>query len=312
MLSNAILLGPQRHEPIVREAVRELVPADDRRPLAVVTAGWEERETEHEELRDHVSRRVENLRIWTRVERIFTKDPELLDAMRQRHDKLRAVQELYRLRLQGMMDPTRELLTRTGAGDLLEAERHDAMEMVRLLDVQHMRRVAQIHREFEARWRPSERAAVQREKRELQRHLADASCLLIAGGHVSVLLHRLRLFDVLGLYGDRPVIAWSAGAMVLTERIVLLHDDPPQGSSYAEVMEAGFGLVPDLVALPHGKKRLMTDDALRVQMLSRRFAPAMCALLDDGSRLDWVGSRWRALTGTQRLTEAGGVAEVGK
>jgi hypothetical protein len=38
----------------------------------------------------------------------------------------------------------------------------------------------------------------------------------------------------------------------------------------------------------------------------------MCALLDDGSRLDWVGSRWRALTGTQRLTEAGGVAEVGK
>ena len=38
MLSAAILLGPQRHLPIVRPAVASLV-GDDDRPLAVVTAG---------------------------------------------------------------------------------------------------------------------------------------------------------------------------------------------------------------------------------------------------------------------------------
>jgi hypothetical protein len=312
MLSTAILLGPQRHVPIVREAVASVVPRDDRRPLAVVTAGGEAREAEDQELREHVQRPVKNLEVWARVERIFDKDHELLAAMRTRHDRLRAMQELYRLRLQGLMDPVKELLRRTGDDTLLAPERHDAMSMVRELDEQHVRRVAAVHTEFEARWHPKERAAVQRERRELHRHLEAASCLLLAGGHVSVLLHRLRLFDLFGLYGDRPVIAWSAGAMVLSERIVLFHDDPPQGSSYAEVMEAGFGLVPDVVALPHGKQRLVTDDPLRVQLLAQRFAPAICALLDRGSRLDWKQMRWRALAGTRRLTESGAVAEVGE
>lgn len=311
MLSSAILLGPQRKQPLVRDAVASLVPHDDRRPLAAVTAGWEERESEDQELREHCERSVQNLAIWTRVERIFERDRELLLAMRQRHDTLRAVQELYRLRLQGLMDPVRELLRRQGDEAILVAERHDAMTMVKALDAQHMRRVAEIHAAFEDRWRPGERAAVQREKRELQRLLQASSCLLLAGGHVSVLLHRMRLFDLFGLYGDRPVIAWSASAMVLGERIVLFHDDPPQGSSYAEVMEAGFGLVPDVVPLPHAKHRLATDDPLRVQLLARRFAPALCALLDHGSRLDWRDGRWHAQDGTQRLTEAGGIAEVG-
>lgn len=312
MLSSAILLGPQRHVPIVRAAVASVVPREDRRPLAAVTAGWEERESEDQELRDHVQRPVQNLEIWARVERIFEHDAELLAAMRQRHGRLRSVQELYRLRLQGLMDPMRELLRRTADEDLLVPERHDAMSMVRELDEQHVARVRTIHAEFEARWRPHERAAVQRERRELQRLLAASSCLLVAGGHVSVLLHRLRLFDLFGLYGDRPVVAWSAGAMALSERIVLFHDDPPQGSSYAEVMEAGFGLVPDVVALPHAKKRLATDDPLRVQLLAQRFAPAICALLDNGSRLDWLQSRWSAVPGTRRLAESGVVEEVGQ
>jgi len=312
MLSSAILLGPQRHVPIVSAAVATVVPRDDRRPLAVVTAGWEERESEDQELREHVARPVQNLEIWARVERIFEHDTELLAAMRRRHGRLRTVQELYRLRLQGLMDPVKELLRRTDDDDLLAPERHDAMSMVRELDEQHVRRVAAIHAEFEARWHPHERASVQREKRELERQLEASSCLLLAGGHVSVLLHRLRLFDLFGLYGDRPVIAWSAAAMALSERIVLFHDDPPQGSSYAEVMEAGFGLVPDIVALPHAKKRLATDDVLRVQLLAQRFAPAICALLDNGSRLDWKQSRWRALPGTRRLTESGTVEEVGQ
>jgi peptidase E len=148
-------------------------------------------------------------------------------------------------------------------------------------------------------------------RRELGRLLGDASCLLVAGGHIAMLLHRLRLFDVFGLYGDRPVIAWSAGAMALCERIVLFHDAPPQGSSWAEVMEAGFGLVPGLVALPHASKRLHTHDARNVQVMARRFAPACCALLDEGSRFDWNGKRWSARPGSSRLGEDGSVEEAG-
>lgn len=310
MSSPVILLGPQRHVRIVRPAVDELA-GRDRAPVALVSAGWEEREAEDQEFRDHIGRPVLNLEVWARVERIFERDRELLAAMRQRHDTLRRVQELYRLRLQGAMEAARELLRRPGDDAWLVAERHDAMVMLQGLDAQHAARVAQVHFEFDARWRPAERAAVQRERRELQRRLHDACCLCIAGGHVSVLLHRLRLFDVLGLHGDRPIVAWSAGAMALSERIVLFHDAPPQGSSHAEVMEAGCARVPDLVALPHAKKRLDLDDTRNVQLFARRFAPAMCVLLDDGSRIDWDGARWSARPDTRRLTEEGWVEEVG-
>jgi len=310
MLSAAILLGPQRHVPIVRPAVESLVSRDDR-PLAVVTAGWEERENEDQELRDHVQRPVQNLEVWARVERIFERDRELLSAMRQRHDTLRRVQELYRLRLNGAMEATKELFRRPGDDLWTTAERHDALVMLQGIDSQHVERVAQVHAEFEMRWRPGERSAVQRERREIKAKLAEASCLLVAGGHIAVLLHRLRLFDVFGLYGDRPVIAWSAGAMALCERIVLFHDLPPQGSSNAEVMEAGFGLVPDLVPLPHARRRLLTDDARNVQLFARRFAPSSCVLLDDGCRVDWKGARWAALAGTRRLGETGSVEEMG-
>ena len=132
MLSAAILLGPQRHVPLVRPAVAALLPdaEGDTGLLAAVTAGWEEREAEDQELREHVQRPVVNLAVWARVERIFQEDPELFVAMRQRHDTLRSLQELYRLRLQGQMEALQELFRRSGDDPLLLAERHDALVML--------------------------------------------------------------------------------------------------------------------------------------------------------------------------------------
>lgn len=310
MLSSAILLGPQRRVKIVREAVETLVPEPSAGPIAAVTAGWEERETEDEELADHVGRPIQNLAIWARVERICTADPELFAGMRQRHDTLRKVQALYRLRLQGLMDPLCELNQRDDDPELLGPERAGALSMVQALDQEHSKRVASIHHDFEVKWRPLERAAVAREQREIESQLADASCLLIAGGHVAVLLHRMRLFDLFRLYGDRPVIAWSAGAMVLCRRIVLFHDSPPQGSNYPEVMEFGFDLVPGMVALPQATRRLNTDDQGSMKVFARRFAPASCALLDRGSRFDWNGKKWSATADSRILGDEGALEEV--
>ena len=310
MLQRAILLGPQRHVPIVRPAVEFLVGERHAGPVAVVTAGWEEREAEDGELRDHLARPVVNLEVWQRVERIFAADPELLAAMRNRHDTLRRVQELYRLRLSGLVAAAAALLSRLGDNALLEPERQGAIEMLRLLDRGHVERVAAIHAEFEARWRPGEREHVRRHRGELARVLQDASCLCIAGGHVGVLLHRLRLFDLLGIWGQRPVVAWSAGAMVLTERIVLFHDDPTQGNPDTEVMENGLAAVLGVVALPHARRRLALDDALRMQLLARRLAPSFCAVLDDGCRLDWDGRHWSAPPGTRRVDESGRLQEI--
>lgn len=312
MLSHAIVLGPQRRDPIVCQALDDLV-GDRRRPVAVVTAGWEEREAETEELQEHICRPLHNLELWARVERIFQGDPELFEALRERHNTWRQLQELYRLRLQGLLDPTRELLQKADEGDeLASAEAHDAWELVRGLDRQHMARVEQVHQEFYDRVRPAERDAVAKERRAIEKMLQDVACLCIAGGHVGVLLHRLQLFDLLSLWGDRPLVAWSAGAMVLCERVVLFHDTPPQGSSYAEVMEAGLGLIPGLVALPHARHRLRTDDRVRVRLMSRRFSPAVCALLDYRVRLDWRDGRLTPIGEVHMLAEDGNVQEVAR
>jgi hypothetical protein len=309
MLASAILLGPQRHVPIVRPAVEHLCGPKGGQ-LALVTAGWEERETEDAEFREHVLWPVINLRLWQRVEQIFERDPELFAAMRKRHETLRTVQELYRLRLTGLVEVARTLLRRTGDRALLDPERVGAVEMLRLLDRFHVERVQQIHEEFDARFLPAQRSEVVRHRRELQTILQDCACLCIAGGHVGLLLHRISLFDLLRLWGQRPVVAWSAGAMVLSERIVLFHDDQAQGSADAEVMEAGFGVLPGIVPLPHARQRLRLDDEINVQLFAQRFAPALCAVLDVGNRLDWDGKRWSAPAGTRCLRSTGKLVEV--
>ncbi len=306
-----ILLGPQRLQPILKHAVADVdALVGGRGRLAVVTAGWEERELEIQELDAHVGGRATNLEIFHRVEDIFRRDPEILAGMRRRHDALRELQELYRLRLNHGLLAVRELLARQGNATLLAAERAAAIDAVRALDAAHLRRVAEVDAEFEARTRPGERKVVVEHRRELARILAECSILCLAGGHVGVLLHRLRLFDVLGLHGARPVIAWSAGAMACCERIVLFHDSPPQGAGDAEVYERGLGLVPGVVALPHARARLLLDDRQRVSLFAKRFAPAQAFALDPTHRLDRLDGRLRAHPGTCVLGADGSVGEA--
>lgn len=303
-----IVLGPQRLRPTVAQAVRDVGVAG---PVAVVTAGWEEREDEDGELREHVGADAVNLRLYERVEDVFRRDPELLDAMRARHDTLRALQALYRLRLGFALEAARELLARQDASGLVEAERVSAIEAVRLLDAHHLERVRGVHAEFDERWRPRERSAVQRHRAELDALLAGTGALCVAGGHVAILLNRMRVFDLTELVGARPIVAWSAGAMALSERVVLFHDSPPQGPGDAEVLETGLGAFPGLVPLPHARRRLRLDDAPRVRLFAERFGPSACVALDEGARLDLRDGRWSTPQGTRRLTPDGALEEVG-
>jgi hypothetical protein len=107
--------------------------------------------------------------------------------------------------------------------------------------------------------------------------------LAVAGGHVGVLGHVLRLFGV----GRPPtVVCWSAGAMAMTDRVLLYHDRAANGPSPAEFADVGLGWIPGAVLLPHARRRLRVDDAARMAELAVRAAPARCVILDDGVRLD--------------------------
>jgi hypothetical protein len=309
--ARVVLLGPQRHNPTLKDAVDSL---GIHGRVAAVTAGWEERENEDQELRDHLGLRVVNLAVHERAEEVFKRDPELFAAMRERFDHLRRLQELYRVRLSHALAAGRELLAREAHGGfeaLMEEVIGDALEAVRELDRRHLAQIEALHARFDERWRPLERDSVRRHRLELARELEGCEVLCVAGGHVTILLNRMRLFGLLELARGLPIIAWSAGAMVLSPRVVVFHDSPPQGGGSPEVLEQGLGAFSGLIALPHADKRLKLDDPARVALFARRFGPDWCALLVKGARLDWDGQSWSAAEGTLRMEIDGTLVQAG-
>lgn len=306
-----VLLGPQRLQPTLNTAIDSL---GIRGRIAAITAGWEEREGEDQELRDHLGGRTVNLALNERTENVFKHDGELMRAMRARHDRVRKMQELYRIRLAHMLQAARELLHREhtqGYEELIAPEVRGAIDAVRALDDEHVERMRGAANEFREQWKPQEREHVVRHIRELRWVLDGCDALCIAGGQVAILLNRMRLFGVLDLLREQPIIAWSAGSMAIAERIVVFHDRPPQGAGDAEVLEAGLDAYQGVVPLPHAEKRLDLANKTRVALFARRFEPSLCVALDPRTRIDRQGSKWIGQPGTRRLTESGELAEVG-
>jgi len=301
-----VLCGAQHAEPTVPRALREL---GVKGPVAIVTAGWQEREGEPGTVADPGVPAVE-LALHRRGEQLFADDAEFAAAYTARQLKLKGMQDAYRVRLEHAAQAARAVAVR-GADPALAAEEAAAsLELIRHIDRDHLTRCRAVHAAFDAAVRPRERRAVARHLQELRRMIEPAQAIVIAGGHVAVLLNRLRLFGIAELAGPRPLVAWSAGAMALTDRVVLFHDDPPHGQAISEVLDAGLGLAPDLVVLPEPRLRLRLDDPARVSELAGRYAPARCIALDHGAQI-WVdGGRIARAVGAQRL-DPGGSVEAG-
>jgi len=303
-----VLLGPQRFRPTLLDTTRSLGTEG---PVAVVTAGWQERESEDDEIRDHLGCEVIDLMLYHRADDVLSRDPGLGAASRERQDELRELQELYRRRLAHALEAAREMMRRPGKGGHLDDHRGAAIRAVRTLDRQHLRALRQLHDRFEARWTPAGRDAVAHHRAQIGKILERTPVIGIAGGNVAVLLNRMRTFDLASLISDHIVVAWSAGAMAVSDRVVLFHDSPPQGAGNAEVLDAGLALCCGVIALPHARRRLRLDDPARVALFARRFSPAKSVVLEEGSRLDWSGRSWKAARGTKRLTRTGRLRAVG-
>jgi hypothetical protein len=272
------LLGPQRRPTLDR--VLDALGVDG--PVAAVNAGWQEREADDSELLSLLGGRGTNLHLHARWMAVLHDDSEYAQAEREHHVVLAELQQLYRIRLEHALRAVYEVAQpRDGHPRTRSSAVDDAIEIVRLTDAMHSDRVRDLRNTFDTAWPAAEREAIAKHRHEVHDALAQARCLVIAGGHVGELLHVLRLFDVAAAVPDR-VVAWSAGAMALTDRVVLFHDRSAQGPAPAQVLDAGLGVVSGVVALPHARRRLEADDPVRMSVLARRFAPAACLVLDDG------------------------------
>jgi hypothetical protein len=181
--------------------------------------------------------------------------------------------------------------------------------VIRLIDRQHLTRVREIQHAFYAAWPPQERPVIAQHREEVRGLLARTQAVVVAGGHVGELLRVLHLFQV-EPHLPQVVIAWSAGAMALSERVVLFHDFVPHGVAQTEVFGEGLGVVRGLVPLPHMRRRLRLDDPIRMSVLARRFTPARCVVLDDGVRVPLTADG-RPPAEARVLDHGGQVVEAG-
>ena len=314
-----ILLGPQRR-PTVDFAVRSLGLAG---PFATVTAGWQEREPDDGELRQLLGGQAVNVELYRRWLDVQERDPEYAAAERALQGVLAELADLYLLRLDYALQAVYALQHRADSDQLggtfterVATPVAEAVAAVRSLDEAHLMHVNEVRGEFFDRLRPHDRPVIAAHRAAVAELLGSAAALVLAGGHVGVLAEVLHLFNVAAavqaqlVTGRLAVIAWSAGAMALTDRIVLFHDRSPHGPGHPEVYGSGLGITRDVVLLPHARARLLLDDTARMAVFARRFGPARCVLLEAGTRLELSDAGAGLPPGTRVLAEDGHVASL--
>jgi hypothetical protein len=300
--SHVVLLGAQRPSRTLGAAVSEL---GVKGRVALVTAGWKEREGEDAELSQDLGGRTMNLRLYGRTEELFVADPELARAYRERQQRLRERMDFYRVRLAHVREADLVIRHRRAPPAVLADEARASIDAIRALDAWHLARCREHHRAFEEAVDLGARAEVIRQRREVAAVLDGCDALAIAGGHVATLRNRLALFDFGRVVGARPVFAWSGGAMVATGKVVLFHDDPPQGPAESEVMDEGLDLLAGVVAFPEPERRLELGRTERVAVLAQRFLPARAVALPAGARVTFFAGRVARTVGALELLPSG-------
>ena len=297
------MLGAQRFEPTLGTVVSKL-GIDG--PIALITAGWQEREPEDDELSAHLGGHTINLHLHARGNQLFQSDPDLATAHRERQDLLRHLQDIYRIRLEHAFMAERDVAAYDAPAAIRDEVAAASVEAIRALDSWHIGHCNSVRADFEQRMNVDTRPEVLRHRAELASLLKGVAAVAIAGGHVALLLNRLQIFGMDELIGDRPVFAWSAGAMAISERIVLFHDDPPEGRVAREVLDTGLGRATGVVVLPEPERRLDLKASERTGVMARRFAPSRClafpsrafAIFQDGHCTETEGVVELATDGT--------------
>lgn len=303
-----VLLGPQAPDQNIAEALANAELPDG--PLAVISAGWQETEGDIDDVGDLLGRQLEDLYLYRRAEKLVASDPELEAAIRTRQHKLIEQERLYRLRLKQLSIAARQMLRAEGDADMLAAEQRHAIAQLRALDRHQLHRCESIWRSFIDAYSPDSYGILPRHARELGDIIDRCAGVVITGGNVVVLINRMRLFGIDKMLDGCNLIAWSAGAMALTERIVLFHDRSPDGRRDAEVFGSGCGVIPGYVFLPDTRHRLKKNDRRRIGLLSRRFSPDVCVALDSGAELHLHDTAVTRATAVRKLGHDGRLAKL--
>ena len=142
MTPSITLLGPQRR-PTLDRVLSSLSVGG---PVAVVNAGWQERESDDAEILALAGRQATNLRLFARWMDVLRADPEYAAAEREHRLVLDELQQLYLIRLDHALRAVSAVAARPdGHANTQAMALEDGLAAVRLLDATHVARVQELH-----------------------------------------------------------------------------------------------------------------------------------------------------------------------
>ncbi len=134
----------------------------------------------------------------------------------------------------------------------------------------------------------------------LEQRILSANSIILFGGHLDLLLDALRFFRLRDALSEAlrrgvQIVAMSAGAMVLCERVII-YDDLATRRRDFQLYDRGLALVRDIQLFPHCMERIQTDDADNLAYLARRFRHHACVGLNQRSFLQFELEPRRAIS----------------
>jgi hypothetical protein len=299
--SPLMLLGPQQSEPRLRQALNSWGITG---PVGLIAAGWEEDEFDDGWVHRAVDNTVVNSRLYDFAEQLFVEDPEVIYLLRRRQDDLRKLREVNKIQLDHLLSTARELLRREFVGEDVAAEATVTFKQIREVDSLYIDLVHEVIRKYDKQIEPTTRTTVLDYRKRVLERLNGCQALLIAGGHIGVLLNRLNLSRLLK-HIHVPIIAWSGGAMAMGEKIVFYHHFIPHSSGDAELSRHGMRWFRSMLLFPAASQRLNLASRIEIALLARRFSDDVCYAMDDGSRIEWSSDQIVGMEGINRLSTDG-------
>lgn len=228
------------------------------------------------------------------------KNNEFLAILR---DQVRMMRELFpNASLNGILDYDVPHHSRDLTGfDEIELFHHfccqdvqDTMAKIIENDSLMLRICDQIEGYFRDRSRVEEHPVYIAMREEFRNRILSANSIFIFGGHMPVLLNRLKFFDLKGVFNEAlcrgtNFYTVSAGSMALADKVIVYDDfghraEGGHGREF-EFFDNGLGLVTKVAIFPHCMDRIQTDEPDNLSYLANRFSSGPCVGLNEESFL---------------------------
>lgn len=299
-----VLLGQQRDVPRLQAVLERW---DIQGPVGLVSAGWEEDEDDDQWVRDAVDVPVVNSQLYALADQLFQQDPQVIELLRERQDRLRELREINELQTEHLCVVARELWSRLDIHAGALGPLQQTIEQLRAVDQSYLESITTVIVEYEQRIAPKERPSVVEYRQRVLERLRDCEAILIAGGHVGVLLNRLNLCRLLQNV-QLPIVAWSGGAMALGERIYFYGQFLPHTKREVELSRRGMSLFTGVQLFPRATQRLQVHDPREMGLLARRMT-GQCLLLNEQSEIGWTAAGEMHKAHVQSINDLGEIQE---